>query len=319
MDSSNITINPKEELNKIKSGNKLSDIKSDFFLWNLFNNLSENKKLEIIRYNKKLKQILGINIYQNKINSEIYSSIEIEIIPKPNKFGNFIIPFGLYNVDIYFNDNKNEKIQRTYISRKDKVTKINIKINYLFDRFRQLFEDCKCIEIINFKKFHRTNITNMYGMFFGCSSLREINFNSFKTDNVTMMKEMFSYCSSLKELNLSSFNTQNVNDMELMFHHCSSLKKLNLSNFNTSNVGSMVGLFSYCSSLEEINLSNFYTSNVGNLFGMFSYCSSLKKLDISNFNNYYLGNMNYMFSECSEELKEKIKSQIKNIKGEALM
>jgi len=299
MDSSNITRNSKEVLNKAKARNKLEDLKSDFFLRKLFNNLSEVKKLELIRYNKKLKQTLGININHYKINSEIYSSIEIEIIPKPNKIGNFIIPFGISNVDIYFNDNKNEKIQRIYISRKDKVTKINITINYLFDRFRQLFEDCKCIQSINFKKFYRTNITDMYGMFYGCSSLQEIHFNGFKTDNVIIMREMFSYCSSLKKLNLSSFNTNNVKDMELMFHHCSSLKELNLSNFNTSNVGNMIGMFSYCSSLEEINLTNFNTSNVGDMFGMFSYCSSLKKLDISNFNLSYRGKMNYMFAFCS--------------------
>ena len=44
---------------------------------------------------------------------------------------------------------------------------------------------------------------------------------------------------------------------------------------------------------------------------MFSFCSSLKELNLSNFNTNNVTNMRYMFYECSDELKNKIKEQIK--------
>ena len=69
------------------------------------------------------------------------------------------------------------------------------------------------------------------------------------------------------------------------------IKKINLSNFNTNNVKSMNEMFSGCSSLQEINLFNFNINNVTDMRGM--------------------------FSGCSDQIKLKIKEQIKNIKEEA--
>ena len=115
----------------------------------------------------------------------------------------------------------NKKLKKTELNEEDKVSKINIIIDYQIESFFELFNYCKCIESINFKKFYRINVTIMSYMFFGCSSL--------------------------KKLNLSNFNTNNVNDMTNMFYECSSLKELNLSNFNTNNVTNMSGMFSECS------------------------------------------------------------------------
>ena len=52
---------------------------------------------------------------------------------------------------------------------------------------------------------------------------------------------------------------------------------------------------------------------------MFSECSSLKELNLSNFNTNKVIHMEDMFSECSEQLKNKIKSEYKNIKDEAFL
>ena len=68
---------------------------------------------------------MGVNDYKEY--SELYSSIEIEIIPKMNEYGEFI------NIGkecekyyhIYFNDNE-EEIKRNYIKENDKVRKIKI-------------------------------------------------------------------------------------------------------------------------------------------------------------------------------------------------
>ena len=78
-------------------------------------------------------------------------------------------------------------------------------------------------------------------------------------------------------------------------------------------------MFSGCSSLKELNLSNFNTNNVTNMNSMFSGCSSLKELNLSNFNTNNVTNMRWMFSGCSKQLKNKIKSEYKNIKKEAFL
>jgi len=328
-----------EKLNQIKSKNKFINLKSDYFIQKLFDIMQTRISLKIIKYNINIQKRLNININNYKDFSEKFSSIELEIIPIQNKYGAFI---NIKEEDkkyfhIYFNDNK-EEMKKTKLNKEDKVSKINIIIDYQIESFKELFLYCKYIESINFKKFYRNNITNMDGMFYGCSSLKTLNLSIFNTNNVIDMCWMFSYCSSLKELNLSNFITNNVNnmrgmfyecsslkelnlsnfitnnviDMSVMFDGCSSLKELNLSNFNTNNVTDMSYMFSKCSSLNELNLSNFITNNVTDMLGMFSKCSSLKELNLSNFITNNVNNMRGMFSKCSDELKLKIRSQYKN-------
>ena len=76
-------------------------------------------------------------------------------------------------------------------------------------------------------------------------------------------------------------------------------------------------MFYGCLSLKEINLSNFNTNNVNNMGGMFWGCSSLKEINLSSFNTNNVINMSRMFSGCSDEIKLKVKEQIKNIKEAA--
>ena len=244
------------------------------------------------KYNKEIKERLNLNINDYKEYCETYSSIEIELMPVNNRFGNFInIKKGdeLY-YHIYFNNNK-EEIKRNYLDENDKVDKINIIIDYQVNSFNALFNYCECIESINFKEFYRKNINDMRWMFLGCKSLKEINLSNFNTNNVVNMSVMFCGCKSLKEINLSNFDTSNVIDMSGMFLGCSSLKEINLSNFNTNNVKDMHGMFSGCSSLKEINLSNFTINNLTDMYRM--------------------------FSRCSDDIKNKVREQIKNIKEKA--
>ena len=129
---------------------------------------------------------------------------------------------------IYFdNSNKEIKRKRNYLEKNEEVKMIKIIIDYQVKSLEKLFFDCDCIESIFFKKFYKSNITNMSYMFSGCSLLKELNLSKFNTNKVTDMSNMFSRCSSLKELNLSKFNTDNVNNMSFMFKECSSLKELN--------------------------------------------------------------------------------------------
>ena len=165
----------KEKIKQIKSIDYLENIKSNYFLQRIFNTLKRNKLLEIIKHNKKLKNRLNITIKDYKEYYEYCTPIEIEIIPVENKFGKFInINYKKEYYHIYFNNNKEER-QRNFLTNEDKCNKIKIIIDYQIKSFEKLFNDCKCIKAIIFKKFHRINIINMKLMFSDCLSLKNLS------------------------------------------------------------------------------------------------------------------------------------------------
>ena len=199
----------------IDSNNMLKNLRSDYFISKFFEFIPRKKLLKTIKYNKSIQKRIDININHYKVFSEQYSSIELEIIPIKGEYGPFI---NIAEEDkkyyhIYFNDNKENEINNTFINENHNASKINITIDYQVKSFSNLFEYCKCIESISFKQFYRNNVTNMRSMFEGCSSLKELNLNNFNTNKVTDMGWMFNGCSSLKELNLNNFNTNKVTDI----------------------------------------------------------------------------------------------------------
>ena len=244
----------------------IENLKSDYILKKLFGMIQKDKSLEIIRFNKKLKKKLNINIDDYKQ----CCKIEIELKLSYYKYGQFInIPDKEKEYcHIYF-DNSNQEKFRNYIGPYDKYSMIKIIFDYQVESFEKLFYNCNCIDSIFFKKFYSNNITNMNRMFYGCSSLKELNISNFRTKNVTDMSEMFYGCSSLTILNLSKFNINNVTNMKSMFYKCSSLKVLNLSNFNINKVTDMSCMFYKCSSLKELNLNNLNTNKVYDMSNMF--------------------------------------------------
>ena len=135
MDSKDIINTEKEieKLNLIKLKNKLINIKSKYIMKKiLFDNMQKRISLKIIKYNMNIQKRLDININNYKDFSENFSSIELEIIPIQNKYGPFI---KIKKKDrkyfhIYFNDNK-EEIEKTYLNKNDKVSRINIIKNIL--------------------------------------------------------------------------------------------------------------------------------------------------------------------------------------------
>ena len=141
--------NIKEKLKQIKSKDKYENIKSDYFIQKVFDNLQIRKKLEIIKYNKNIQKRIHINVNDYKEYSEIYSLIEIEIKPVYYNLGIFI------NIDkedelyyhIYFNDNK-EEIKRNHTNINEKIKKIKIIIDYQVKSFKNLFYFCDCIGAI---------------------------------------------------------------------------------------------------------------------------------------------------------------------------
>ena len=310
-----------EELNLIKPKNFLNNISSKYIFELIIKNVSKVKLMEIIKYNKQQQQRINLSLQDYQNYSKNYSTIEIELIPFKNTYGNFI---NIINENdrnyfhIYFNDNITQEIKRIYLTKTDnKVEKILIKIDYQVIRLNELFNNCNCIESIIFKKFSRNNITNISNMFKGCTQLKKIIFSKFNTDNVIYMSYMFFECSSLKELDLSSFNTEKVKNMRAMFYWCQSLEKIIFPNNECCNVNDMSYMFCGCSSLKEVDMSNFYTDDVTDMKSMFSDCVKLNEIDISHFNTRKVIDMNNMFHRCTNELKNKIKEQNKYITREA--
>ena len=342
---SSIKDNEQEQSKLNDSINKLRNIKCSFLIPIIFEYIPKRIALGITQYNKNLQKLINVNInnYREYVKNK-YLSIKLEIIPMENKYGDFI---HINSRDkkyyhIYFNDNIKNEIKKTCLNERDKVSKINIIIDYKVKSFSYLFMFCSCIKSINIKNF-KNNITNVSGMFFECSSLKELNLKYFNTDNVTDMRAMFSGCvsltelnlkyfntnketnmsgmfcgcSSLKELNIKYFNTKNVNNMNCMFLGYSSLNKLDLNHFYTNNAIDMNWMFYERSSLKELNINNFNTKKVTNMNSMFFGCSSLKELNLNNFNTNKVIDMRGMFSKCSNELKVIIKNKYKNFKEEA--
>ena len=56
----------KIELNKTETKDLFKNLKSDYFLKKLFNNLMKKKSLYIIKYNKNIKERININIKDYK-------------------------------------------------------------------------------------------------------------------------------------------------------------------------------------------------------------------------------------------------------------
>ena len=169
MESSNKASKENNKENESARPNPIiENIKSIYILSKIYSIMSKKKKLEIVKYNKRIQNRLNLSVKDYKEYSETFTPIEIEIIPAKGKYDNFI------NIDendklyyhIYFNDNKeeiknkyriNEEDGETkheyYFEEEDKVTKIKIIIDYQVKSFKELFYKCECIESINFKKF----------------------------------------------------------------------------------------------------------------------------------------------------------------------
>ena len=181
-------------------------IKSKYILQEIFSHLERKQFLEMIKFNKQLKDRLDITLKDYKE----YPEIMIELISAKNIYGKFINILkepkskdeedkGKY-YHIFFDDNTDE-INKYDITKDDKVNKITIIIDRQIISLRELFSNCECIESIIFKRFYRNNVIDMSYMFYNCSSLKYLDLSNFNTGNVKNMNFMFSTCPSLEKLN----------------------------------------------------------------------------------------------------------------------
>ena len=157
MNSTNTSNKEKLKYTEKKLKSKFDNLKSDYFLIKIFDNLNKNKLLDIIKYNKNIKKRINISINDYKEYSEKYSSIEIEIKPEIGEYNRqndgyyyFIDSSKKQYYHIYFNNNK-KKIKGNYKNFDEQVKIIRIIIYYQIKSLEKLFYDCECIESINFK------------------------------------------------------------------------------------------------------------------------------------------------------------------------
>ena len=130
-----------KENESVKPNPPIKSLKSDYFLQKLYDNMTKKKKLEIVKYNKRIQNRINLSVKNYKEYSETFTPIEIEIIPTKGKYGEFI---NINKKDklyyhIYFNDNKEEIKNKYEIDEQDKVTKIKIIIDYQVKSFEELF------------------------------------------------------------------------------------------------------------------------------------------------------------------------------------
>ena len=103
------------------------DIKNKYILRNIFQNLTKRKFLDIVRYNKQIKQKIDISL----VDYILFSQIEIEIKILPNSYNekdknkNIFINYSKENekyYHIYFNGNKQREMHRNYLNQEDNNT-----------------------------------------------------------------------------------------------------------------------------------------------------------------------------------------------------
>ena len=111
MEYNNLKSKEKSEINQMESIANYENIKNKFILGKVLNNLDKKKSLKIVKFNKKIKRRINIDINEYKEYAEKFSSIEIEIKPVKNKYGKFINikNEGDKYYHIYFNNNKEAK------------------------------------------------------------------------------------------------------------------------------------------------------------------------------------------------------------------
>ena len=129
----------KEVNNSNYQTNSFVKIRSKYILQKILNNLKKDKLLEMIRYNKSLKSKLNKSIRDYFLE---YSKIIIEIIPKENKYGQFININNKYKsyYHIYIDNNLKEESNKYSIDKNEKINKIKIILDYDVISLSKLFK-----------------------------------------------------------------------------------------------------------------------------------------------------------------------------------
>ena len=225
-----------------------------------------------------------------------------------------------YNNDL---DYLNFKVKLSQIGNKPLITDMSY-----------MFNNCKYLQIVDFKDWHTNNITSMEAMFQLCKLEKMPDISNFNTSNLENIRAMFCKCTKMKDKDIPNMNkwfnnkdsklsnismlfngckaltiitlpktwkTSKLEDMSYMFNRCKKLTKIkNLENIQTTNVKSMCGLFNGCEELTTIEYINFNAQNVEDMSIMFQDCKALSKISNKFGEHKKLKDISGMFSGCKE-------------------
>ena len=279
--------------------NSLLNVNSKYILELIFNNISQRKFLNIIRYNEKLQNLLNKTIvdYYEEYSKIVIIEITLSIPQSEKLYGKL----SKYN-NIYINGNK-EEFKKDYFDSEDNGKTITIKEYSVCYFPLKIFHDWKYVEKFDIIKYQRPKIKDASYMFRNFENLREINIYDFP-DSCINMADMFCQCNSLEKVKFHNFKGEYVKDMSRMFEECRNLKEVDFSNFNTENVVDMNSMFFKCYKLQKLNVTCFNTKSLKKFDSMFEACYSLKEIDISNFNFDKVETYGLVFKDCGiQQLK----------------
>ena len=87
--SSNTSKENNKENESAKPNPIIENIKSRYILSKIYDNMTKKKKLQIVKYNKRIQNRLDLGVKDYKEYSETFTPIEIEIIPAKGEYGKF--------------------------------------------------------------------------------------------------------------------------------------------------------------------------------------------------------------------------------------
>jgi len=263
----------------------VSKIKSNFILKRVFTNLQTKKKLDICKYNKRIKGKVNIDIedYIDRSRTIITFTVENDkYFIKQVPLFNIIISNDIYNQFIAIKKNIGEKYAKEYLKQYTKDYNLylnNKKIEFEvrpriltirekdkncymhFSHYPVIF--CKysiCIGESKFRLKINRNIHNLTALFANCN--RTINFQVENSkDNLTNLNAMFYGCKKVQYFDLKNLNTTNVRSFSDMFCQNKNITYLNISNFNTGHAITVRRMFGSCSSLKILHLNNLVITN----------------------------------------------------------
>ena len=306
---------------------KEKDAKKKFdFLNEIYELINKNNK------NNKEDKLIKNNIIAN-VNNEINIKYKIK---EKNPINRYVRLFD----EIFVKNNKdrfyvqiNEKEQNElnvyhFIENDNEEINVFLKeknIDMPVTDLSYMFNNCKDLKSVDFKKWNFSNITSMEAMFQLCP-LEEMpdkifDFHSKYLENI---RAMFCKCVNITSIpdNIKWFSKDNnIRNISMLFSGCKKLISINKQNWFSNKVEDMSYLFNRCEELTEIQMGKLSLENVKNLCGLFNGCKKLKKIPSSiregNFQN--VEDISIMFQGCEsiEKLDFKLNNNttIKNVRN----
>ena len=265
----------------------LNKIKSSYNLKELFTFVDEKKELDLLKYNKYLRNRIDLTLDHYKTFKNIVINLEFDEDYLNSLKNEFMETKNKIENKNYENEEEKKKLNDDLKKNNEELTRIRFMGLPFFNQYKEfikIFYDDKQGE------------TTAFFNYLDNKNIPKIKILIDKNANIDDCFSMFANCMSLKEIKFVKFNTKDITSMRHMFYLCSHLRNLDLSNFDTSNVTTMFGMFKKCNLLESLKISEtFVTSKVKDMQYLFDNCNNITTLDLHYLDTSNIDNFSYMF------------------------